>query len=527
MKIATSKILKIALLFIVVIMTVLVGGRYLLFHLIEKKIKDAALDLEKEGIIVTYDSLYSNPWKGSVSLKGLEITAPNDKKDPTTVMTLARVASIQISGMKILPLIFHRRIVVDSLWLDQPSVQVPEGFHFSGSGENKTPLRGFSIRQINITTASFEILDSVSLQTSRHVRFNTLNVTDIAIDGLRDHAARWGVGTSNLDVAVVSLVNDMYTVTVKHAGYNAVDKNITIDSIRIIPDYDKQVFAKKAIRQIDRVDATIPFIKARGCQVNRTAVSSFSFSQVALAFTIDVFRDKRYPFHNKLKNLPERFLHSLPINLQVDTLMVKDSHVSYEEFPEKGDRAGRVFFDHLQASLYNLSNISPEGAKMEADADLMGAGKLRVNFTFPADPDKAYFVSGTLTNFDLQKINPMLEPLANARVQSGKMEEMKFHFEYNDYRSDGEVVLNYTDLKMESRKKNNLGDKIVTLLLNTFIRNTMDRHTDTAKKTGTILFYRDQHRAIFNYWWKSLLSGIKSVYNLDKITNTSSNKKSK
>jgi hypothetical protein len=30
-------------------------------------------------------------------------------------------------------------------------------------------------------------------------------------------------------------------------------------------------------------------------------------------------------------------------------------------------------------------------------------------------------------------------------------------------------------------------------------------------------FYRDTRRSIFNYWWKSVFSGIKSAYKLDKL----------
>jgi hypothetical protein len=37
------------------------------------------------------------------------------------------------------------------------------------------------------------------------------------------------------------------------------------------------------------------------------------------------------------------------------------------------------------------------------------------------------------------------------------------------------------------------------------------------KRKGNIGFDRDTKRSVFNYWWKSVLSGIKSAYNLDKL----------
>ena len=45
----------------------------------------------------------------------------------------------------------------------------------------------------------------------------------------------------------------------------------------------------------------------------------------------------------------------------------------------------------------------------------------------------------------------------------------------------------------------------------------MDGNVPEHKRTGVIDFHRDTSKSIFNYWWKSLLTGIKSAYNLDKL----------
>jgi hypothetical protein len=45
----------------------------------------------------------------------------------------------------------------------------------------------------------------------------------------------------------------------------------------------------------------------------------------------------------------------------------------------------------------------------------------------------------------------------------------------------------------------------------------MDENDEKSERTGTVEFYRDTRRSIFNYWWKSVFSGIKSAYKLDKL----------
>jgi hypothetical protein len=92
---------------------------------------------------------------------------------------------------------------------------------------------------------------------------------------------------------------------------------------------------------------------------------------------------------------------------------------------------------------------------------------------------------------------------------------MKFAFWYNNDHSDGELFLNYRDLKLLSLRENK-EDKVVpnvvkTLLINAFIENDLDKNDPRPKRKGDIHFVRNQNKFIFNFWWKSLLSGIKSA----------------
>jgi len=80
-------------------------------------------------------------------------------------------------------------------------------------------------------------------------------------------------------------------------------------------------------------------------------------------------------------------------------------------------------------------------------------------------------------------------------------------------------MINYEDLKFKGLKKEKSREKddLKTLLINTIVRNDKDKDVPREKRTGTISFERDRKRQIFNFWWKSLLSGIKgSVLNNDK-----------
>ncbi len=169
---------------------------------------------------------------------------------------------------------------------------------------------------------------------------------------------------------------------------------------------------------------------------------------------------------------------------------------------------------------------------MTAKASLMGQGDILLYANMPWNGGKQTHLEGSIQDFPITKINAMLQPTANIKVESGNMEKLSFKFAYNNVRSDGEIELNYTDLKLVTFKEDNKGnekgnkareglmqkDNLKTFILNTFIiRKNMDEKVPEEKRTGTVMFYRDDRKSIFNYWIKSLLSGIKSAYNLDKL----------
>ena len=243
-----------------------------------------------------------------------------------------------------------------------------------------------------------------------------------------------------------------------------------------------------------------------------------------IQFYLKVFRDKRQPFLKKEKLLPVEQLKDLPFSLGIDSLKIRKSYVQYEEFAEGSSEAGSVYFDNLYASLYNINNTSKTGStKLRAKANLFGQGNIDVFVNFPLETKKRSAVSGSIANFSLPEINTMLTPTTNIKVESGEMKKLSFNFSFSEIRSDGEIELNYENLKLvifkedEDNRKDYEKDNLKTFIMNTFIfRTNMDEDVPEEKRTGTVDYIRDNNRSIFNFWVKSLISGIKSAYNLDK-----------
>jgi hypothetical protein len=527
MKISGKKVALVSSIILVFIAVAYFSGSSLLSGLIEKRIISTIEKMKADGIEVRYDSLHAFPDK--IVFKQLQVIVHNQRQDGCVKNdSVVKISYVKITGLELLPMLLHRSLKLDSVILKQPYVvhSTTRNSKDKKEKENKNGLRNIFINHISIEHGALCIVDSTQCEDRALIRFNS-DVSELSLNNLDQDSVLWRVQKTTISSIVAKFPREFYTINIREAAYVPSEKTFQIDSIRVNPDYNKRTFAQMSKRQIDRIEGYIPTIKGTGFEITQADNKALIHTtNINVSFNLDIFRDKRYPFKNNIKSLPVKYLHHLPLSIQIDTVHINNSYVAYEEFQEDGTEPGKVFFDNLYCQINHISNQSNSKTSMNASAKFMDDGLLKATFTFPSDPEGAYTVKGKLTNFSLPAVNAMLTTAAHAEISKGTLEEMNFNFTYNDTRSDGKVELNYKDLKMTSLLKNKeRKNKFLTFLLRLVVKEDMDDNLPTDQKTGDILFYRDKRRSIFNYWWKSILSGIKSVYNLDKITDTDGSKK--
>ena len=430
--------------------------RIFVFHKIKEKIITEINALRSSGATVTYDSLYAHPWRNVIGVTNVSIVFPLRKKNcPDSTGNRIAVASIKISGFSIFSIVFNKRVHVDDVILVSPVVRY-SGEHAMKRSQNpgKGKINGVRVGHFKVTGANINLLDSATCTPQYQVDFDLL-LNGLTLNDLTKSSPSWQLQDLIVSSFRMKLPKSFYTFTMLNASYHSTDKSLSLDSVKVIPEFDRLTFAEKTGIQTDRITASIPSIVADGVEIGHTLNPSFYTRSVKLNFLVDVFRDKRFPVaYKKTRMLPVRFLRAISIPLQIDTVVLEKSHIKYEEFPDDGPTAGHVSFENLTAVIRNVSNNSTEPSTMDTYAKFMNEGALNVHFTFPSAPDKAYTVHGALTGFNLPAINPMLMPVAHAQIKSGNLKELKFQFEYNDYRSDGTLTMDYNDLNMVSLAKN-------------------------------------------------------------------------
>jgi hypothetical protein len=539
-----KKILAILATVILLMAAVVLVGRAYLLNQIKSKLEERLHALRDLGYVVDYDSIRVDTEQNRVDVYRLTIKRDLDSALCATTDFFS-ASLIRAEGFRIMPLILKKQLRFRSLELDSPRMVLYENFFNKPVKDEKGKRNEFSIvvDHIKLPHINFSYVDSSSCNPNSTYTSNAA-IEDFVLSFYEDRPPYFDITSFNADSIRIKLPAELYSINIKEARLNLKMGIFDLDTLRIIPDRNKIAFGREKEKETDRIEGVIPYINLYGLSLKHRDSITVKASKMTTQLFLHVFRDKRLPFKNNLKPLPIDALYSIPIGLTIDSLIVNKSFVEYEEFAEEADSSGRVYFDDIYASISKIDNTDRDRKGktfMIAEGAFMGQGELRVESVMPWRREEKARVSGSLKNMDMARLNLILEPQVKMRAESGRLNLMTFGFTYNDDQSEGKLELSYNDLKIitfrndeqiekKTRKQKRKGhsedeideDKIMKDPLKTFVVNTfiLQKNIDgevEEKRDGTIHFERDKRRSIFNYWAKSMFSGVKSAYNIDKL----------
>jgi Domain of Unknown Function (DUF748) len=515
------KIIIIATVAILMGSVVFFCGRYIIYTKIRSTIVAELNNLRTQGIDVTYDHLEVHPWSAKIEFIQLSVKV-HQKENIRGIDAL--IPYVLIKGIDILPFIRHDILSLHEISVEQAAVTYSKGgsvFH-SERKKRKIELKEIKVQKINLPGVDLYVKDTVDTDTLAHV-LSHVEMKDLSVVKQLDSLI-WKNGEIEVSEFALHLYKSDYGVSTHKAVVNIESRTISIDSFRIQPTLTKAEYMKKQGKQSTYFAGAVDKLRITDVNWFTYPNASLEIKKLDLTFDFQMFRDKRYPFLQfEKRDLPSQFIHKLPIQIAIDSVTITDSYLNYEEFPEQSDSSGAVYFEKLDAVVINIHNNPKrdDEMKMFAQANFMGSGLLNAFFTFPSDTLKRCTVSGTLKNLALPDLNNMLGAAAKVKVETGVMTSLKFDFSYNDIESRGNVALVYDDLKiltLKNKDDEQAVSHLKTLLLNTIlIKKDVFQNISSDQRKGEIHFIRDQKRSVFNYWWKSIFSGVKSAFYIDKI----------
>lgn len=470
-----------------------------------------------------------------LSVSDIEIS-PKGKSTGTDIRAI--IDDINISGIGVLNYLISQNLNLNQIEFINPRIYVtsPKKSQDRGDSDpvamshklseavlqelNSLSISDFSVRGISLVYNRADLpMDSLlSLKNS------DIRITNIIVDStsLKEDKI---LPAENLSMTFHDInhqtTNGLYELTANQLTFSSSDGQLKMDSLRLNPKYDKVEFTNQLKYEIDRIALQLGSINWEGIDSEQLNSAEGVFSEhIALRDAdLEIYHDKRPPPPpDNRPPLPHEMLNNVPFPFSVDSLTITKSNIRYSERLAEAEKAGYIDFNDLSATFKSISNDEERWKKgdnptLHAETNVMGKARLNTEFSF-AVHDSSYQqqIKGNLEELDMKHLNDALIPLAFVQVDDGKILGLDFDMTLGQKQAQGQVRLRYEDLKISLLNKNTntetIDKKIISFLANKF--KLESDNNEEELRVGEVDFERDEEKSTFNYWWKSLLSGLKS-----------------
>lgn len=427
-----------------------------------------------------------------------------------------RANAIGLSGISIFKLLWDKQIQVNELKLDEPRITYRMtadtiNKHQETKGSNDLSI-GIGMLQLRNGEATYSDERDGSNMRVQVERF------DVQVKGFEMVAQDWSLEDLTLNFNNVELITADSTHQITLAKLQQDGKELRLDQLQVSPTSDKQQLARqfKFRKSMNDISvASIVFeeplitdlLHERPLLLNSVAVDDLDAT---------FYIDKGIPIDPaRYMALPQEQLRELAHTLSIDSILLNDANMRYEEFEPKNNKVGFVHFDEMNATITNITNDSARIARNEVMAMnvttlFQGVGEMKAEFKFNLlDADCKYHYHSTLGPMQVDEVNTILIPVANLFVKTGVSHGIELSINANKFASLGKLNFDYEDLKVMR-----LGDElketngIVSSMINIFLINTNNTRSKGKFKEGEVNSKRDPIRPITNQLWKAAQSGL-------------------
>ncbi|MEQ8469553.1 MAG: hypothetical protein RIC35_00125 [Marinoscillum sp.] len=450
----------------------------------------------------------------------------DSSKNKANVRIVSKAKSISIEGFSFWDLLVSNKLGVDKLTIDttQIHLQLPER---RPSNTNKKEIH-FFVTEIftSIGVEKLEIVHADILVTKKGTSDTLLNVKGFRLTAEKiivDTATVNNIFPLEFERSVVQM--DGYRIRAgedyRFSGRNLEikDTTITVQDLKFESIYSREEFPKHQKHEKAQVDLEVAGLSSKNLLWD---LDSTGFSIRSTRFNLDqanlsVYKDKRPTTQSQeIKPLLTGMIMELPFTLTIDTLTVLDSYIEYEQFPVRFPRSGKVFFDKMYVSAYNVTNDSialNQSSKtlIDVETDFMGEGKLWTNIQLDLrSPKQDFTVKGKLGTLPVTYVNQVMTPLVGVTAE-GTVHEVNFEFNGDEYDASGLITCEYTDLNITKYDDTRDKEFLKSILGNLILRNNNRKEDSLGYKEGEIYFIRYQNKNFFNYLWNSVRVGLMDI----------------
>jgi len=420
----------------------------------------------------------------------------------------------------------HLKVDNVSVSVNQPVFQTGK-FWLNRTGSEKIEVAASAINyqsatpqtksswSFNLDRANFENINLSKVQNDT-IKQN-VDLKSLTVKGLQfkdsfalkqEHIANFSIQNGN-----VKLTNDKINLDFYNLGFAVASKSIDIDSLKFSPVPDRDSFMKTKDFQSTYIQVYTGKINVKGLdngQLLNDSVLRLSTIRVNdLQFL--AYKDKRLPFLHTEKPMLTKLLLDVSQKIQIDSVIVRNGFIGYEEFNDKTEQYGTINFTKIRGVISNIKTFNAQ------QKDTLAANfytrfldtaevRLSVNQSYYDSLSGGQF-KVIISPFDLTALNPMLRTFASAELKSGKLDTLRLSVIGHKYVAYGVMKMYYEDLNLVYLNKGDEENKTWLSKLISFVANTAVK-TKNKKGVHEVYAERDVEKRFVNYWVKIIISGV-------------------
>jgi hypothetical protein len=553
----TKKLLKwiagglIALLVIVVTASIYIAAKWKPF--LTDKIKTGIYEASDHLYNIDFTDLNLNVLTGTVGLDSVRLYPDTSvfhalrKKDVAPVHLFEiKLAKLKLTRISILEAYFKKRINMNAIVLDKPSINMLRFNVKAQPDTTKTAtnlyqkisksLESVHIRSIKVLNADFDYIRGETGTVLNAVKKLNVSVTDVLIDSVSQHDKERFYYSKDVAFELIgyeSVSKDkMYTIKVDTLSGFANAGDIRMKGFQMIPMYPDLQFSRKYKTQRDRYDLKFPTIAFSGLDLERFNVEGRLYAEALTIASakVKIFMNRELPpsKENKSRNFPHIALQRVELPLIIDTVNLKNVDVAYTEYNPIAQERGTVNIDNLTGTIKNVTNDSLQKSKnafMAADlkARIIKAADLDAHLRFNLNArDGAFTFRGNIGSMNMPALNPLASALGLVKIETGNIQKVEFDIKGNAVGSTGSLKMQYNNLKVQLLKEGEDGEApkkkgLLSFLANKLVIKDSNPEKGEALRVAPVQFTRSPSQSFFSLLWKSVFSGIRETVGIGFI----------
>ena len=498
------------------VLLLLAAGYFIAGPLVRRKV-DTALRQLPPSLRVSYSRIDVGVLTGSVIIHGLVVKfVPGADSLHAHRLTIDRVA---VSGIRFWKLVSSKTFGAVKLLVEGCSADLDQELL-----EKDLP---FPKVELPFTAAFIDRVEWKDVRVEAHKGERKVaflkgggEIDSIAFE---DGSGHWGAMRLLAEEIRYTIPGAQELVHISDLRLDSRKKELSVDTLRILPAMDKLEMGRIKGHQVDCVEATSEGLRVSGLDVMALLKHRLIADEISIRETrAHVFRDRRLPLESGKKPMPAEFLKGLPVSVRVRMVKIGTTNFAYEEFPKKGNKTGELKIVRLKGTISPLINHPEAGDPayiiMKMEGSLMGSGSVDATTRIPLRAGDPYEVEGAFHELDVTTLNNPAENLGGLHLESGKLNSLAFWFRMNDEKATGKIIGEYHDLVVDKLRGNSdekKVDKVKSFFLKKLIiPKNKDHSLAESKRTGKVDYKHDPNRNFSYYLLHSLLVGVKSSFSL-------------